>query len=137
MRATATPRAIAIQTRAMWRTNVNFVLPSIQVPTLVLHRTEYRHEPMISVCQLTDRIPDGRFVEVPGSDVMPQTEESDLILGIMQEFLTGSPPSPTADRFLTTCCSRTSWIPRDVPMQWVTERGPDSSTCMTRWFVRS
>ncbi len=102
MRATATPRAIVIQTRAMWRTNVNFVLPSIQVPTLVLHRTEYRHEPMISVRQLTDRIPDGRFVEVPGSDVMPQTEESDLILGIMQEFLTGSRPSPTADRFLTT-----------------------------------
>ena len=102
MRATATPRAIAVQTRAGWRSNVNFVLPSIQVPTLVLHRTDYQHSTVTSARQLSERIPAGRFVELPGSDVTPQTEDADLILDIMQEFLTGSRPSLTTDRFLTT-----------------------------------
>jgi len=102
MRATATPRAIAVQQRATWRTNVNFVLPSIRVPTLVLERTDFQYSAIESVRELTERIPDGRFVEVPGSDVTPQSEHADLILDTLQEFLTGSRPAPPADRFLTT-----------------------------------
>jgi class 3 adenylate cyclase/alpha-beta hydrolase superfamily lysophospholipase len=102
MRATATPRAIAAQTRATWTTNVNFVLPSIHVPTLVLQRTYYSDSGIDAARQLTERIPDGRFVEVPGSDVSPQTEHADLILEALQEFLTGARPQPRADRFLTT-----------------------------------
>ncbi|MGA8724618.1 MAG: adenylate/guanylate cyclase domain-containing protein [Acidimicrobiales bacterium] len=102
MRATATPRAIAIQQAATWRTRVDFVLPSIQVPTLVLQRTDFPHRAITSARQLTEHIPDGRFVEVPGSDVMPQTEDADLILDLLQEFVTGARPSSAPDRFLTT-----------------------------------
>ena len=103
MRATATPRAIAIQTRATYRTNVNFVLPSIHVPTLVFHRTDHGAGTTITPArQLTERFPNGHFVEVPGSDTSPQTEGADLILEILEEFLTGTRPPPRANRFLTT-----------------------------------
>jgi class 3 adenylate cyclase len=102
MRATATPRAIAIQARAVWSANVNFVLPSIHVPTLVLQRTDFRENSIAAARQLTERFPNGRFVEVPGSDASPQTEHADLILETLQEFLTGTRPSPRIDRFLTT-----------------------------------
>ena len=102
MRATATPRAIAVQIRATWKTNVNFVLPSIHVPTLVLHRTDYSGSTVADVFQLTERLPNGRFVEVPGSDVSPSTEYADQILESVQEFLTGTRPSPRVERLLTT-----------------------------------
>jgi class 3 adenylate cyclase len=102
MRATATPRAIAAQVRATYRTNVNFVLPSIHVPTLVLQRTDWPGSTIAAARQLTERFPNGRFVEVPGRDVSAQTEHADVILETLQEFLTGTRPEPRTDRFLTT-----------------------------------
>jgi class 3 adenylate cyclase len=102
MRATATPRAIAVQVGATYRTNVNFVLPSIHVPTLVLQRSGWGGATIAAMRQLTERFPNGRFVEIPGRDVAPSTEHADVILETVQEFLTGSRPTPRTDRFLTT-----------------------------------
>jgi class 3 adenylate cyclase len=78
------------------------VLPSIHVPTLVIHRRNRRLPTVDTVRQLTERIPTARFVDVAGIDLTPQTEDADLVLAIVQEFVTGIKPAAAADRFLAT-----------------------------------
>jgi len=102
MRATATPRAISAQTRASWKVSTDFVLPSVHVPTLVLHRRDRRSPTVETVRHLAEQIPDARFVDIPGTDLSPQTQDADLVLDLVEEFLTGVRPTPTTDRFLAT-----------------------------------
>ncbi len=102
MRLTATPRAIIAQTRATWEVNFDFVLPSVHVPTLVVHRRHRRSPTVEAVRELTERIPGARFIDIPRTDLTPQTQDADLVLAIVQEFLTGFKPSPRGDRFLAT-----------------------------------
>ncbi len=102
MRATMTPRAAAAHTRSRSAAEVEFILPSLNVPTLVMHRTGYGLLTVESARPLAGQIPDARFVEIPGVDVWPQTQESELILEEVEAFVTGVQPAPPRDRFLTT-----------------------------------
>jgi class 3 adenylate cyclase len=102
MRATATPHAMAEQFRLSRAINMDFVLPSLRVPTLVMHRTDRDTPPLASVRSLTERIPNATFVEIPGVDVPPSTQAAGQILNVVQEFVTGLPPSQPPDRFLAT-----------------------------------
>jgi class 3 adenylate cyclase/pimeloyl-ACP methyl ester carboxylesterase len=102
MRATATPQAIAAQLRATGMTDTHFVLPSLRVPTLVLQRTENVMVSAASARELSERIPDATFVEVPGTDPIAATQHAGLILNIVEEFVTGLPPSQPPDRYLAT-----------------------------------
>jgi len=102
MRATMTPRAAAAHTRSRSAAEIEFILPSLGVPTLVMHRTEYGLMPIESARPLAARIPSSRFVAIPGIDVWPQTQEPELILDEVEEFVTGVQPVPHRSRFLTT-----------------------------------
>ena len=102
MRATMTPRAAAAHTRSRSAAEVEFILPSLGMPTLVMHRTEYGLMTIGSARLLAEQIPGARFVEVPGIDVWPQTQEAELILDEVEEFVTGVQPAPPRNRFLTT-----------------------------------
>jgi class 3 adenylate cyclase len=77
----------------LWRMNaeidVRHVLPSIQAPTLVLHKTD-DPLPIDGARWMTERIPGARLVELPGSmhaDVHP--ESASRILDEVESFLTG------------------------------------------------
>jgi class 3 adenylate cyclase len=74
----------------------------VHVPTLVVHKRDRRSPTVEAVRELTERIPIARFVDIPGTDLTPQTEGPDLVVAIVQEFLTGVRPSPRANRFLAT-----------------------------------
>ena len=102
MRATATPRAIAMQNRVASRTDVRFVLPTLRVPTLVMQRSERTPQGVESAFALAQSIPGARLVEVPGRDAPPQTEHSRTILNLVEEFVTGATASHAPDRFLAT-----------------------------------
>ncbi len=102
MRATMTPRAAAAHTRSRSRAEVEFILPSLSVPTRVMHRTGYGLLPIESARALARQIPDARFVEISGADVWPQTEEPERILDEVEVFVTGVQPVPPSNRFLTT-----------------------------------
>jgi len=82
--------------------DIRDVLPTIQVPTLVLHRRDDR---MVSIelgRYLADHIPGAKLVELEGDDHLFFTGDSDTILDETQEFLTGARSMPSPERVLST-----------------------------------
>jgi class 3 adenylate cyclase len=88
--------------RKMSEVDLIDLLPSIRVPTLVLHRTDDPVEPIQSGRLLAERIPDARLVELPGVDALPWAGEADAVLDEIEEFVTGARGMPGSDRRLAT-----------------------------------
>ena len=85
------------------RLDVRSVLPTIAVPTLVLHRKDNRHYRLAFGRYLAENIPGARLVELPGADCYPfHTPEGARALDDIHEFLTGVRQSPSAARELAT-----------------------------------
>ena len=82
--------------------DVRAVLPTIRVPTLVLHRRGDRVVNRRAGEELARRIPDARYVELPGIDHLPWAGDADAVLGEIEEFLTGARSVPEPDRVLAT-----------------------------------
>ena len=98
----ASPSAAIALMRMNREIDITGVLHSIQVPTLVIHRTE---DVLVSVeggRELAAGIPNARLVEIPGTDHFLFLDAGDRILAEMQEFLTGVRPTSTIDRVLAT-----------------------------------
>src|SRR5207245_2837289 len=82
-------------------TDVRHVLPSVRVPTLVLHREGDPDSRSAEGRYIAEHIPGARFVELPGDDHVPWIDP-DRMLEEIQEFLTGTRPVPDPDRVLMT-----------------------------------
>jgi pimeloyl-ACP methyl ester carboxylesterase len=82
--------------------DVRAVLPTIQVPTLVLHRRSDRVVNRRAGKELAARIPRARYVELPGIDHLPWAGDAEAVLGEVEEFLTGARSAPEPDRVLAT-----------------------------------
>jgi class 3 adenylate cyclase len=78
------------------------VLPSINVPTLVLHRAGNLHYRAPMGRYLAEHIPGATYVELPGADWYPPFVDADPVLDRIEEFLTGDRPEPADDRILAT-----------------------------------
>jgi class 3 adenylate cyclase len=78
------------------------VLPSIQAPTLVIHREGDRMVPVADGRRMADLIPGARFLEVAGDDHFIYLGNADAILEEVEEFLTGVRRGREADRVLAT-----------------------------------
>ena len=81
--------------------DVRAVLPSVQCPTLVLHRTGDTDSSVDEGRYIASRIPGARFVELAGDDHLPFVDP-DQILDEVEEFVTGVRPAPVSDRVLAT-----------------------------------
>ena len=99
----ASPAAAKTLMRMNSEIDIMEILPSIRVPTLVLHRTE---DVLVSVeggRQLAEGIPGAQLVELPGVDHPNWVgEDSAHIADLIEEFLTGSKPAETGNRVLAT-----------------------------------
>jgi class 3 adenylate cyclase len=83
--------------------DVRAVLPSIQAPTLVLHRKDNSWYRIGHGRYLAENIPNARIVELPGADCYPfHTGDFNQVLDEIQEFLTGERTLAEPDRLLTT-----------------------------------
>jgi len=82
--------------------DVRSVLPSIRVPTLVIHRTGDLIVPVEHGRYLAAQIPGAKYVELPGSEHFWFEGDSDTILAEVGEFITGVRPTPVSDRVLLT-----------------------------------
>src|SRR6478752_10203495 len=101
-RASASPGAAAAFVRMNSYADVRSILPTIQVPTLVLHRTGDHDVKLAEGRYLAERIPGARFVELPGDDHAIAAGDVDGLADEIEEFLTGTRPVPELDRVLAT-----------------------------------
>jgi class 3 adenylate cyclase len=101
-RMSSTPSAAAATIRWALESNPGPILPAIQARTLIVHRTDNALFDRESAMATTRLIPDARYVELPGADVLAYTDDTDALLDVIQEFLTGAHPSPDLDRSLAT-----------------------------------
>ena len=93
-RMCASPGMARATLAASFRVDVRPILPTITVPTLVLHAREDPAVPVQSGRYLADYIPGARMVELDGADHAPWFTEPDRIATEMEELLTGSHGAP-------------------------------------------
>jgi pimeloyl-ACP methyl ester carboxylesterase/DNA-binding winged helix-turn-helix (wHTH) protein len=96
------PGAALAWYRVTTEIDVRHVLPAVRVPTLVIHRTGDRVQPVESGRYLAEQIPGARYVELPGDDHFWFAGDADKILDEIEEFLTGTRQGPDPDRVLAT-----------------------------------
>lgn len=102
VRRAASPGAAAALLRMNTEIDVRHVLPTLTVPTLVLHRTHDRDVHVEEGRWIASQIPQARFVELSGDSHLPWFGDSDAVLAEIEEFLTGVRPTERASRVLTT-----------------------------------
>jgi class 3 adenylate cyclase/pimeloyl-ACP methyl ester carboxylesterase len=81
--------------------DVRAVLPSIQAPTLVMHRVGDRFIDIRHSRYLAEHIPGAKYVELPGDEALSFKDRS-LELDELEEFLTGARRIDDTERILAT-----------------------------------
>ena len=101
-RLSASPGTAAALLRMHGEVDVRSVLPSIRVPTLVLHREKDQFIDIRHSRYLVEHIPGARYVGLPGDEALTFTGGADDLLDEVEEFLTGVRPRPEPERILAT-----------------------------------
>jgi class 3 adenylate cyclase len=97
------PGATATMYRWILEADVRSVLPSIRVPTLIIHRKDNRHHRVGHGRYLAEAINGAKYVELPGADSYPfHAGNIDVVLDEVEEFLTGRRDVAAHDRVLAT-----------------------------------
>ena len=99
----ASPRTVALMWPLMGEVDVRAVLPTIRVPTLVLHHADDPFIPPERGREVADGIPGAKYVELPGRN-MYHFVEPDWRASFREiaEFLTGRQADAVDDRVLVT-----------------------------------
>src|SRR5512134_443790 len=101
LRSSASPAAAAALTSMNTDVDVRAVLPTITVPTLVIHRADDRRVEVGGARWMAEQIPGARYAELEGSDHLIWADP-DPIFDLVEEFVTGVPPAEVPDRVLLT-----------------------------------
>jgi class 3 adenylate cyclase len=89
--------------RANYDIDVRSLLPTLRVPTLILHRADDGLVPVRAGRYLAEHIPGARYAEIPGSDhLVLDLETQDVIADQIEEFITGGRRRLEADRVVAT-----------------------------------
>jgi class 3 adenylate cyclase len=102
LRISASPAAAVALSRMNHQIDVRHVLPAIQAPTLLIHRAEDSLVIADGSRYMSDRIPDARYVELPGEDHLWFFGDQDALLDEIEQFLTGTRQVREPDRVLAT-----------------------------------
>ena len=87
---------------AMMEIDVRDILPSVRVPTLLIHRAGDRAIPAKSSRFMSERIPNAKYVELEGEDHLWFVGDVDAIFDEVEGFLTGVRRNVVRDRMLAT-----------------------------------
>src|SRR5258708_9717447 len=101
-RLSATPTAARALALMNAQIDVRKILPSIRVPTLVVHRSNDARVKFSGGRDVAEKIPAARFVEIPGRDHPIWTGDTDRAVDEIEEFLTGVRALPRDQRFLAS-----------------------------------
>ena len=101
-RASVSPSAAVALARMNTDIDIRPILPSIRVPTLVLHRDGDLDVDVENGRYLARAIPGARLVVLPGRDHLVFVGDVDPVVAEIEEFLTGHRSHAPIDRVLTT-----------------------------------
>ena len=102
LRMGASPGAAVALTRMNAEIDVRHVLPTIRVPSLIIHRSGDLCLKVEEGRYVASRIPKAKYVELPGNDHLPFVGDQDAIIDEVEEFLTGVRQHSAPDRVLAT-----------------------------------
>ncbi len=88
--------------RAHVQDDVRAVLPSISVPSLVLHRRDDVYRSVDQGRFIAEHLPGSRYVELPGKDHLPYLGDQDQLVAEIESFVTGSRAAAEPDRVLAS-----------------------------------
>jgi pimeloyl-ACP methyl ester carboxylesterase len=86
-RLSATPATFAALRQMNLEIDIRNVLPTIRVPTLVLHRTGDRYVPVDVSRFVAEQIPGALFQELDGIDHIPWVGDADALVAAVREFV--------------------------------------------------
>jgi class 3 adenylate cyclase len=101
-RLAASPSTIRRIFELIGEFDVRDVLPSIRVPTLVMHRAGDSFIKVDHSRYIASKIPGARYVELEGDENMFSIGDSESLIGELEEFLTGTRHEREPDRMLAT-----------------------------------
>ncbi|HMF68534.1 MAG TPA: adenylate/guanylate cyclase domain-containing protein, partial [Phyllobacterium sp.] len=96
-RLSTSPGAFKSLSRLNAEIDVRSILPTLRIPTLVLHR---RTDALVRIersRELAAQIPGAKYIEYPDGDHLPFTGDTDALLGDIEEFITGKRESSSSD----------------------------------------
>lgn len=102
LRMGASPGAAVALTKMNAEIDVRGVLPSVRVPTLVIHRSGDMCLKVEEGRFVASQIPGAKYVELGGIDHLPFVGDQDEILDEIEEFVTGVRFGGEYDRVLAT-----------------------------------
>jgi DNA-binding CsgD family transcriptional regulator len=98
----ASPRDAADLIHTNGLIDIGSVLPSIRVPTLVIHATGDKVAPIEAGRYFAEHIPGARMLELDSNDHWFYFTDADRVLGEIEEFLTGVRAAPPPDTVVAT-----------------------------------
>jgi class 3 adenylate cyclase len=101
-RLAASPGTIRTIFKLIGEFDVRGVLPSIRVPTLVMHRRGASFLKVEHSRYLAEHIPGARYVELEGDEILFAGDDGEAWIGEIEEFLTGGRHEREPDRMLAT-----------------------------------
>ena len=102
LRLGASPGAVVTLERMDALIDVRHVLPTIRVPTLVLHRRDTHNYNVEHGRYVAAHIPGAQLVELPGADYFPFVGDTDALIDEIEAFVTGARPIAVPDHVLAT-----------------------------------
>ena len=100
-RVSMSPAMARANMAANFEIDVRPIIPSVRVPTLVLHRRD-DSVPIEHGRYFAENIPGARIVELEGPDHWPFVGDVDAIVGEVEEFVTGTRAAHDTDSVLAT-----------------------------------
>ena len=102
-RMSASPGMVRATIESLFHIDIRAVLPTIAIPTLVIHSRDDKVIPVPCGRYLADHIPAARYLEVGGADHAPWHTEPNRILAEVENLVTGTHHTPRqAHRALRT-----------------------------------
>ena len=88
-RLSVAPGAVVAEALRFARTDIRGILPTVQTPTLVLHRVDDLYEDIRSGRDLAARIRGAKLIELEGSDHLAWAGDQQAVIQAITEFLAG------------------------------------------------
>jgi len=102
LRSAASPGAVRAIMQMNREIDARDVLPTVRVPTLIVHRIGDRNIRIQHARYMAERIQGAKLVELSGDDHIPWVGDSEALLGEVEQFLTGVRHQPVPERVLAT-----------------------------------